>query len=77
MFDVQLLPCPIGFTLQNGECDCDPLLPTDIVTCYIDQSAIRRPANSWISYTQSSTSKYLISDCPMDYCLPFPSNVTV
>ena len=77
VFDVQLLPCPIGFTLQNGVCDCDPLLPTDIDTCYIDQSAIRRPANTWISYTQSSTSKYLISDCPMDYCLPFSSNVNL
>ena len=75
VFDVQLLPCPIGFTLQNGICDCDPLLPTDIDTCYIDQAAIKRPANTWVSYTQSSTSKYLISDCPMDYCLPFSSNV--
>ena len=77
MFDVQLLPCPIGFTLQNGVCDCDPLLPTDIDTCYIDQSVIRRPANTWISYTQSGTSKYLISDCPMDYCLLFSSNVNL
>ena len=77
VFDVQLLPCPIGFTLQNGVCDCDPLLPTDIDTCYIDQSAIRRPANTWISYTQSGTSKYLISDCPMDYCLPFSSNINL
>ena len=75
VFDVQLLPCPVGFTLQNGVCDCDPLLPTDIDTCFIDHSAIRRPANTWISYTQSSTSKYLISDCPMDYCLPFSSNI--
>ena len=77
VFVVQLLPCPIGFTLQNGVCDCDPHLPTDIDTCYIDQSAIRRPANTWISYTRSSTSKYLISDCPMDYCLPFSSNVNL
>ena len=77
VFDVYLLPCPIGFTLQNGVCDCDPLLPTDIDTCYIDQSAIRRPVNIWISYTQSGTSKYLISDCPMDYCLPFSSNVNL
>ena len=77
VFDVHLLPCPIGFTLQNGVCDYDPLLPTDIGTCYIDQSAIRRPANTWISYTQSSTSKYLISDCAMDYCLPFSSNVNL
>ena len=77
VFDVQLLPCPVGFTLQNGVCDCDPLLPTDIDACYIDQAAIKRPANTWVSYTQSSTSKYLISDCPMDYCLPFSSNVNL
>ena len=77
VFDVQLLPCPIGFTLQNGVCDCDPLLPTNIDTCYIEQSAIRCPANTWIIYTQSSTSKYLISDCPMDYCLPFSSTVNL
>ena len=77
VFDVQLLPCPIGFTLQNGVCDCDPLLPTDIDKCYIDQSTIRRPANTWISYTQSGTRKYLISDCPMDYCLPISSNVNL
>ena len=77
VFDVQLLPCPIGFTLQNGVCDCDPLLPTNIDTCYIDQSTITRPAYAWISYTQSNTSKYLISDCPMDYCLPFSSNVNL
>ena len=77
VFDVQLLPCPIGFTLQNGVCKCDPLLPSDIDTCYIDQSAIRRPANTWISYTQSGNSKYLISDCPMDYCLPFSSNINL
>ena len=77
VFDVQLLPCPIGFTLQNGVCDCDPLLPTNIDTCYIEQSAIRRPANTWIIYTQLSTSKYLISDCPMDYCLPFSLTVNL
>ena len=75
MLDVKLLPCPIGFTLQNGVCDCDPLLPTEVDTCYIDQSAIRRAANTWISYTQSGIGKYLISDCPMDYCLPLSSNV--
>ena len=77
VFDVELLPCPIGFTLQNGVCDCDPLLPTDIDTCHIDQFAIRRPANTWISHTQSNTSKYLISNCLLDYCLPFSSNVNL
>ena len=40
-FYVKLVPCPIGFTLQNGICDCDSLLPPEIDTCYIEQSVIR------------------------------------
>ena len=78
-FYVQLLPCPVGFTLQNGRCDCDPFLPPDIDTCYIDLSAIRRPANTWITAhtLTNNTTNYLISDCPMDYCLPYSTNVNL
>ena len=75
-FYVQLLTCPVGFTLQSGVCDCDPVLSSYIDECYIDYSAIRRPANTWISaHTQANNTKYLISDCPMDYCLPYSSNI--
>ena len=78
-FYVQLLPCPVGFTLQNGKCDCDPFLPPDIDTCYIDLSAIRRPANNWITAhtLTNNTISYFISDCPMDYCLPYSTNVNL
>ena len=78
-FYVELLPCPIGFTLQNGICYCDPLLPNIIQTCNIDQLAIRRPANTWITThtTQLNNTEYLISDCPLDYCLPHSSNVNL
>ena len=76
VFYVNLLPCPIGFTLQNGICDCDPLLPPDINTCYIEQSLIRRPATMWITAnTQLNDTKYLVSNCPMDYYLPYSSDV--
>ena len=78
IFYVQLLPCPIGFTLQNEICDCDPVLSSIIDQCYIDHSAIRRPPNTWITaYTQPNNTKYLMSDCPMDYCLPHSSNVNL
>ena len=77
-FYVELLPCPVGFTLQDGVCDCDPILPSIIDKCYIDHSTIRRPANTWVTaYTQTNNTKYLISDCPMDYCLPHSSNVNL
>ena len=78
-FYVQLLQCPVGFTLQNGKCDCDPFLPPDIDTCYIDLSAIRCPANTWITAhaLTNNTTNYLMSDCPMDYCLPYSTNINL
>ena len=76
VFYVKLLPCPVGFILQNGICDCDPFLPPDIDTCYIEQSVIRRPASMWITaHVQSNDTKYLTGNCPMDYCLPYSSNI--
>ena len=75
-FYVQLLPCPVGFTLQDGVCDCDPILLPYFDTCYIDHSAIERPANTWITAYANNT-QYLTSDCPMDYCLPYSSNINL
>ena len=76
-FLVQLLPCPIGFTFHNGICDCDPVLPNIIEKCYIDHSAIKRPVNTWITAQQDNNTKYLVSNCPVDYCLPYSSNVNL
>ena len=77
-FYVQLSPCPIGFTLQDGICSCDPVLLTVIDKCYIDYSAIRHPANFWIvAHTQANDTKYLVSSCLMDYCLPYSSNINL
>ena len=75
---VQLLSCPTGFTLQSGVCDCDPVLSPYSEKCYIDISTIRRPANTWITArSQTNNTKYLISDCPMDYCIPYTSNINL
>ena len=78
-FYVQLLACPVGFTLQNELCDCDPFLPPVIDACYVDLPAIRRPANTWITAhtLTNNTTNYLLSDCPMDYCLPYSTNVNL
>ena len=79
-FYVKLLKCPEGFVLLDGVCDCDPLLSNSdlhIKTCDIEQAAIIRPANSWISnQTLADSSEYSISTtCPMDYCLPHSSAI--
>ena len=77
-FYVKLITCPVGFTLQNGICDCDPLLSSYIDKCYLDCSSISRSPNTWITArAQTNNTKYLISDCPMDYCLPYSSNVNL
>ena len=78
VFYVQLLACPVGFTLQSGACNCDPILSPYIDGCYIDYTSISRPRNTWITaHTQVNKTKYLIPDCPMDYCLPYPSYVNL
>ena len=75
---VSLLSCPVGFTLQNGVCKCDPLLPSQVTKCFIDYSAVQRPTDTWITaHTQANDTKYSISDCPMDYCLPYSSNINL
>jgi len=79
-FSVKILPCPIGFTLQNGECDCDPFLSSvHIDTCSIDELTITRPASTWITaFNSSNGTTYLIShNCPVDYCLPYSSHLNL
>ena len=82
IFYIKTNPYPIGFVLQNGICGCDPYLSSSnihIDTCYIDQSTIRCPTNTWISaQVYSNSTKYLIShNCPMDYCLPHSSHLNL
>ena len=37
------------------------------MTCYIEQSVIRRPASMWITaHVQSNDTKYSTGNCPMD-----------
>ena len=84
MFDVQIKPCPIGFTLRNDKkaCYCDPLLRNDevsIISCNINDRTILRPANSWISAVtvNNSRSYNVSSQCPFDYCLPYSSHLNL
>ena len=79
-FYVSLLPCPVGFSLQNDlqKCHCDTLLNCDVIsvtTCNLTDSTILRPANSWISADTANGSHgyHVSSRCPFDYCLPYSS----
>ena len=68
-FYVHLLPCPLGFTLQHGICDCDPDLRKYIDECMISSQTVRRLSNVY-NEPDISTYQYKVStDCPVDYCL--------
>ena len=83
-FNVQLLPCPIGFTLlkSDGLCQCDPVLLMHIASvkiCNIDDQTILRQPNSWITGTTINDSHaYNVSlSCPFDYCSPYSSHLNL
>ena len=44
----------MGFTLLDGECDCDPILSPEFYNYCIEDSAIVHPANSWIIADQTA-----------------------
>ena len=81
-FYVYFLPgCPMGFVKYTDRCECDHTLSfIGISTCDINQRAILRPANSWITANtiKDSMHNYMFSKrCPFDYCLPHPSYVNL
>ena len=69
-FYIQLLPCPLGFTLQNDVCDCDPLLTPYIEKCSVNYQIVKRLTNCWISgKTLNNYTKYYVANsCPIFYC---------
>ena len=82
IYTIILLPCPRGFSLHTGECECDPILSSYIPSlthCNIDDQTIPRPANSWISaHTVNNSHSYHVSlHCPFDYCLPHSSHLNL
>ena len=82
VFYVHLLPCPLGFTLQRGICECDPDLRKYIDECIISSQTVRRLSNVYISVIsaelQNSTDKYTVSsNCPVEYCLQSSSIINL
>jgi len=78
-FYVKFFPCPVGFTMVSGICQCDHNLMLYIDNCDINDQSILRPANSWVSaMTKNRTHSYLVSlNCPFDYCLPHSSRLNL
>ena len=80
IFYVKLLPCPVGFSLQESKqgCYCDQVLNNKVIkitSCNLEDGTIQRPANSWISgRVINDLNTYMVcTSCPFDYCLPHSS----
>ena len=78
VFYVNLLSCPLGFSLDKleGYCQCDPILTSARIIpttgCNINDQTILHPGNSWIHIASNHTYRVSLR-CPFHYCLPYPS----
>ena len=84
IFYVNLLPCPIGFSLQESKraCYCDQVLNNKVIQitlCNLEDGTILRPANSWISgrVVNDSNTYMVCTSCPFDYCLPHSLHINL
>lgn len=81
IYTVKMLPCPKGFEFLplKRHCECDSTLKFLVTHCNINDQTVLRPANSWITATtfNDSHTYHVSSECPFDFCLPYPSRVNL
>ena len=64
--------CPVGFSLQNGVCDCNEQLmklsesPKITITCSVTHRSVTRAGNAWLALDGGCVKA--LPDCPFDYC---------
>ena len=85
---IQLLPCPLGFSLQGASpaCGCSSILADAGITCNITTQTIKIPAGFWVGYSNTNTfpSQVNISrritvhkHCPFDYCIQRDNDINL
>ena len=85
--NITFLPCTcaIGFIqshrfLDDCQCICDPRLqPYQIRNCSQSAETIKLETNIWIGVEENSTNGtgYIIHDCPFNYCVEKPVNISL
>ena len=85
--DISFSPCtcPLGFQpIQSDidcKCDCDELLQRNRITkCFPDDGLILLEKNIkfWIGVANDTNGLgYILQDCPFDYCITKPANVSL
>ena len=84
-FKVTFLPCtcPIGLQPSGSEIECEcvcdqKLRPHQITNCSQQAETIQLETNLWIGVANSSNGTgYMIHDCPFDYCIGKPVNISL
>ncbi len=79
---VTLLDCPDGFnqSISGKECICEDRLLALNASCNIDERSIQVEGGTWVKgmyINDSYTGVILHRNCPFDYCVNTPTNVTL
>ena len=64
-------PCPLGFVLSEGSCNCTEVLQKHNLSCDITTQTVHKDPNMWIGTVQVSNATEVIvvhNYCPYDYC---------
>ena len=86
VINITFLPCVCAIGLQplqsnvECKCDCDPILNSyQISNCSQKAGTIKLETNIWIGVEENSTNGtgYIIHDCPFDYCVEKPVNISL
>ena len=80
-YNIKLLPCPLGFYLTLGSCDCSKVFhKVKGINCFIDERTISLPSQTntdgiWIGLMNNTIG--LSRTCPETYCKkPLTVNIT-
>ena len=57
-------PCPLGFLLSEGSCNCTEVLQKHNLSCDITTQTVHKDPNMWIGTVQVSNATEVIRSCP-------------
>ena len=79
--NVEFLPCPNGFTLEELDCNCEKRLLQYTTSCSVDRGTIDRGSSTfWMGVLyDNDTYEGLIlhSVCPFDFCVDAPVAISL
>ena len=68
LVNIVVQPCPPGFNLSDGTCQCDNAIAA-VADCNISDGTITRDGNVWISIDEEAGNCTIVhSGCPHGYC---------